>query len=133
MVHGLTLGRIIRLNTNIKNVPDNVFFSTQYCAGVENYQCKPRVLLPSCRNDTSSKEDKPVRRKVHSTNQGYGPKLFVGLAVLCSLSFMVNVVFIVLYLRKRKCVRTLQSKNSYKVEKERHSFSNTAVKEELEL
>ncbi|XP_031575311.1 peroxinectin A-like [Actinia tenebrosa] len=127
MVHGLTLGRIIRLNTNIKNIPDNVFFSTQYCAGVENYQCKPRDPLPLCRNDTS------VGRKEHSTNQEYGSNIFIGLALLSSVSFVVNAFLIFLWLRERKSVRTLQSKNSCKVENEMHSFTNTVVKEDLEV
>ncbi|KAJ7374300.1 hypothetical protein OS493_007386 [Desmophyllum pertusum] len=51
-VHSLTLSKIIRLNTGFKSVPDNVFFSTQYCAGVENFQCVPRDETPngSCEN-----------------------------------------------------------------------------------
>ena len=35
----LTLGKIIRLNTGFKDAPDNVFFATQYCKGVEKHQC----------------------------------------------------------------------------------------------
>ena len=38
-VHKNTLSRIIRRNTKFKNPPENVFFSTDFCRDVENYQC----------------------------------------------------------------------------------------------
>ena len=43
-VHSLTLGKIIRLNTEFKSAPDNVFFSTDYCSGVDNFQCVPKTV-----------------------------------------------------------------------------------------
>lgn len=36
------MGEIIRLNTDFKDCPDNVFFSTRKCKGVKNHQCVPR-------------------------------------------------------------------------------------------
>ncbi|XP_020605845.1 thyroid peroxidase-like [Orbicella faveolata] len=42
-VHSLTLGKIIRLNTEFKSAPDNVFFSTDYCSGVTDFQCVPKT------------------------------------------------------------------------------------------
>lgn len=38
-VENLTLAEIIRLNTNITNVPRHVFYSTLYCADVQNEHC----------------------------------------------------------------------------------------------
>ena len=38
-MNSLTLGRIIRLNTGFKSAPDDVFFSTHYCAAVKDFQC----------------------------------------------------------------------------------------------
>lgn len=42
-VNSLTLGKIIRLNTEFKSAPDNVFFSTDYCSGVKDFQCIPKT------------------------------------------------------------------------------------------
>ena len=38
-VHSLTLGTIIRLNTEFKSAPDNVFYSSKYCESVKDFQC----------------------------------------------------------------------------------------------
>ena len=42
----MTLGKLIRMNTGFKSAPDNVFFSTQYCAGVKDFQCVPKTEIP---------------------------------------------------------------------------------------
>ena len=42
-VNSLTLGEIIRLNTEFKSAPDGVFFSTDYCSGVKDFQCVPKT------------------------------------------------------------------------------------------
>ena len=39
MVNGLTLSKIIKLNTGIKDVPNNVFFSSKVCKGTINHEC----------------------------------------------------------------------------------------------
>lgn len=42
-VEETTLGKIIRLNTGFEECPDNVFFSTKNCIGVEKHQCVPKL------------------------------------------------------------------------------------------
>ena len=42
----MTLGKLIRMNTGFKSAPDNVFFSTQYCAGVKDFQCVRKTEIP---------------------------------------------------------------------------------------
>ena len=42
MVNGLTLSKIIQLNTGIKDIPYNVFFSTKICKDVVKHQCVER-------------------------------------------------------------------------------------------
>ena len=39
MVNGLTLSKIIKLNTGIKDIPDNVFFASKVCKGTINHKC----------------------------------------------------------------------------------------------
>ena len=51
MVNNLTLARIIKLNTGIKDVPDNVFFSAKLCKTVVNHECVPRAAA-SGKNET---------------------------------------------------------------------------------
>ena len=50
----MTLGKLIRMNTGFKSAPDNVFFSTQYCAGVKDFQCVPKTEIPSVTEATSN-------------------------------------------------------------------------------
>ena len=54
MVNSMTLGKIIRMNTGFKTAPDNVFFSTQYCAGVKDFQCVPKTETTSVTEATSN-------------------------------------------------------------------------------
>jgi hypothetical protein len=46
----LTLSKIIQYNTDFKDVPDNIMFSSQHCGSVRNHQCIPRPTLtvPTC-------------------------------------------------------------------------------------
>ncbi|XP_073248167.1 uncharacterized protein [Porites lutea] len=53
-VNSMTLGKLIRMNTGFKSAPDNVFFSTQYCAGVKDFQCVPKTEIPSVTEATSN-------------------------------------------------------------------------------
>ena len=48
----MTLGKLIRMNTGFKSAPDNVFFSTQYCAGVKDFQCVLPLVTEATRNAT---------------------------------------------------------------------------------
>ena len=50
----MPLGKLIRLNTGFKSGPDNVFFSTQYCAGGKDFQCVPKTEIPSVTEATSN-------------------------------------------------------------------------------
>ena len=63
MVQNLTLSRIISLNTDFKNVPENVFFSSLYCADVSNHQCVPRDV--TCHElNTCQATNSRLRRQV---------------------------------------------------------------------
>ncbi|KAL9953645.1 hypothetical protein ACROYT_G041095 [Oculina patagonica] len=53
-VHSLTLGKIIRLNTGFKSAPDNVFFSTDYCTSVKDFQCVPKTDSSVTKASTSN-------------------------------------------------------------------------------
>ena len=41
-VEGLTLSKIIQLNTEFKDCPEHVFFSSNNCKGNRNHQCIPK-------------------------------------------------------------------------------------------
>ena len=41
-VEGLTLSKIIQLNTEFKDCPGHVFFSSNNCIGTSNHQCIPK-------------------------------------------------------------------------------------------
>jgi hypothetical protein len=131
MVHNLTLGRIIGLNTDFKSVPESVFFSTLHCESVENYQCKPRAPSTSCGNNGSSTERETAEQEALSRHQKYGSSILIGLAVLSSLSFMMAVLFIILWFQQRKHIRLLQ--NNDKVQQEMHCFTDTSVNENLHI
>ncbi|CAH3032723.1 unnamed protein product, partial [Porites evermanni] len=53
-VNSMTLSKIIRMNTGFKTAPDNVFFSTQYCASVKDFQCVPKTETTSVTEATSN-------------------------------------------------------------------------------
>ena len=81
MLHeNLTLSKIIQYNTDFKDVPDNVMFSSQHCSGVRNHQCipKPTLTKPTCptptdtatpRATTNGQTNQPVQISTGTTNQ----------------------------------------------------------------
>ncbi|KAK3733354.1 hypothetical protein QZH41_013682 [Actinostola sp. cb2023] len=109
LVNSLTLGRIIRLNTEYKSAPDNVFFSTIHCASVENHQCKPRRdSSHNCRrnsNSHSNKNETETEPQLVIRKMDGDISICVGLATVAALSFVTAFVFIVLWLKQRNHVR----------------------------
>ena len=109
-VHSLTLGKIIRLNTDFKSAPDNVFFSSLYCAGVDNFQCvhHKRIETDSC--DSLQQELSAIRKSLAkqgkvrgrdssvTEKQNQNEALIVGLIVVCVLMFLAAVVLFILFL-----------------------------------
>ena len=103
MVHSLTLGKIIRLNTGFKSAPDHVFFSSQYCEGVKDFQCVPR--------DNSAEEnfhEKTTKQK-HSCNRNSAviaennnnscDALIPVLVATCGVFFFIAVVLFFICLK----------------------------------
>ena len=55
MVHeNLTLFKTIQYNTDFKDVPENVMFASQLCAGVRNHQCILKPEKPTCPTPTDT-------------------------------------------------------------------------------
>jgi len=94
-VNSLTLGEIIRLNTDFENAPDNVFFSTMHCAGVENYQCSPRKE----QSVTDKNSDNAEAKATFSSNS---MMLYVLAALLAVLTLVFTVILVVFWRRQRK-------------------------------
>lgn len=110
-VHSLTLGKIIRLNTGYKSAPDNVFFSAEYCAGVENFQCVPYNKTPSGSCENMQRKLRTLQQDLEKSKQACDAKrsktdaaastdaVDTVLIVLCVLFFLLAVLFLFLFLR----------------------------------
>lgn len=111
-MNSLTLGRIIRLNTGFKSVPDDVFFSTHYCAAVKDFQCitnsknltgdcvtfqqKLRTLkrdLATCTQ--GSKASSPPKGNNSSNNS----RTVTLLIFFCVVHLLAATIFFVLFLK----------------------------------
>lgn len=134
MVHNLTLSQIIRLNTDVKSVPDNTFFSTLYCASVKDYQCVPRVDGVICHESiTCQAINSRLRKKVKGltelchgnlsdpkmrvTSQGLDAPLLVGLVIACSLSCLVVLVCFVFWRRFKNARRVKQGEVEFHLDR----------------
>ena len=148
MVNSLTLGRIIRLNTDYKSAPDNVFFSAMYCNGSRDHQCISRDSLNSHTCTTRvpvmmesyeklKRQNKLLERKnqlclknatdLHK-QEGEGssaavatntPSTLIVLGVISGLSCVLATLFLFLWRREKRL------RNGVKKEPEIHlSFSN---------
>lgn len=110
-VHSLTLGKIIRLNTGYKSAPDNVFFSTEYCAGVENFQCVPHNETPTGSCENLQRKLWTLQQDLEKSKQTCDAKgsvtdatasidaIDIVLIVLCVLFFLLAGLFLFLFLR----------------------------------
>lgn len=110
-VHSLTLGKIIRLNTGYKSAPDNVFFSAEYCAGVENFQCVPHNETPTGSCENMQRKLRTLQQDLEKSKQACDGKrskadaaasidaVDTVLIVLCVLFFLLAVLFLFLFLR----------------------------------
>ena len=102
MIHSLTLGKIIRLNTGFKSAPDHVFFSSQYCAGVKDSQCVPRdnSTGENSQEKTTEQKDSCNRNSaVMAENNDSCGALIPVLVATCVVFFFVAVVLFVLCLK----------------------------------
>ena len=102
MVHSLTLGKIIRLNTGFKSAPDHVFFSSQYCEGVKDFQCVPRD-----NNTVENFQEKTTKQK-HSCNRNSAviaennnscDALIPVLVATCGVFFFIAIVLFFICLK----------------------------------
>ena len=110
-IHSLKLSKIIRLNTGFKSSPENVFFSTDYCSSVNDFQC-----VPHNESETGSCEDMQrtlwtLRQELLKHKKGCDKKSSVtdastssndintALIVMCVGVFLVAVLLFVLFLR----------------------------------
>jgi len=112
MVNSLTLSEIIRLNTGFKSVPENVFFSSDYCASVKDFQCVP-------------KEEDTMITEAETSNTVRNVLIAVSVVM-----FVVLVVFVVLLVRF--CIRLRQRRKKVapvKEEKEVHHNGGLTVEE----
>ena len=103
MVHSLTLGKIIRLNTGFKSAPDHVFFSSQYCEGIKDFQCVPRD------NNTEENFQEKTTKQKHScirnsaviaeNNNNSCDALIPVLVATCGVFFFIAVVLFFICLK----------------------------------
>ena len=63
MVNSLTLSKIIKLHTSIKDAPSNVFFSSKFCKDAINNKClrqsgnDPKVMVEYLKNGKDEKDE----------------------------------------------------------------------------
>ena len=128
-MHSLTLGRIIRLNTGFKTAPDNVFYSTQYCASVKDFQCAPHIenMTGSCENIQQKlknlerklakrKQDCNVRTSVEDTNTSNNSFTTV-IIVVCVVFSLAVIVLLVISLKLWFRLQQREPKTIYNAEK----------------
>jgi len=130
-VHSLTLGAIIRLNTGFKSAPDNVFFSTQYCASVENFQCARHNENLTGRCENIQRRLRSLEQDLRKRKEGCDARtsvtdgdtssssgaLTTGLVVVCIIFVLVAVVLFVLSLKLWFRLRQPKLKTVYSEDK----------------
>lgn len=103
-VNSLTLSKIIRLNTGFKSVPENVFFSSDYCASVRDFQCVP-------------KEEDPMVTEAETNNTVRN--VLIAVSVVMFVVLVILVVFLV-----RFCIRLRQRRRKVIPDKEKEVHHN---------
>ena len=107
MVNSLTFSEIIRLNTEFKTAPENVFFSSDFCASVKDFQCVPKEEGPTV---TEAETDNTVRN------------------VLIAVSVIMFVVLVILVvLLVRFCIRLRQRRRKVDPVKEKEVHHNEGL------
>ena len=100
-VEETTLSKIIRLNTGFDNCPENVFFSSQNCIGVKDYQCIPRLTTSSVHFQQEYDEMKREKERMEQqTTILIVVAAVLGGVVLCL--FLIAVVLMCCNSRKSK-------------------------------
>lgn len=103
MVHSLTLGKIIRLNTGFKSAPDHVFFSSQYCEGVKDFQCVPRdnSTVENFQEKTTKQKHSCIRNSavIAENNNNSCDALIPVLVATCGVFFFIAVVLFFICLK----------------------------------
>eukprot|EP00112_Aurelia_sp_Birch-Aquarium-sp1_P019096 Seg466.3 transcript_id=Seg466.3/GoldUCD/mRNA.D3Y31 product="Peroxinectin A" protein_id=Seg466.3/GoldUCD/D3Y31 len=114
MVNNLTLSKIIKLNSGVKDVPYNVFFSTKHCKDVINHKCIPHkpVALPDVevklktlknKGDTLEKElSNAKQRHTEKTEEleGKNTKLSVLSGLLGAVILVIVLVIAMVFCRR---------------------------------
>ena len=114
MVNNLTLSKIIQLNSGVKDVPYNVFFSTKQCKDVINHKCIPHepVFSPDVeaklktlknKGETLEKElsDAKQRHKTRTKKlKTKNAKLSALSGLLGAVLFVIAVVIVVMFCRR---------------------------------
>ena len=108
MVESMSMGKIIRLNTNFKSCPDNVFFASRNCKGVDNHQCIPRSCMDG--NCYMQQENMKLSDKVSDQEE-----VVTGLIVTAVILGILCLVLIIgaVFTRHRATTKTGHSGNCY--------------------
>ena len=102
------MSKIIRLNTGFKSVPVNVFFSSDYCASVEDFQCVPKD------------EEGPTVTEAETSNTVRN--VLIAVSVVMFVILVILVVFLV-----RFCIRLRQRRRKVIPVKEKEVHHNEGL------
>ncbi len=114
MVNELTLSKIIKLNTDVKDIPDNVFFSSKQCKTVTNHKCifreakDPDSLMKQIdelksQGKQAERQYKESLESVKDKEKSYR-KATIALGVLCVVVVVV-LLFIMIVCRTARFTR----------------------------
>eukprot|EP00794_Sanderia_malayensis_P020124 gene20124-22096_t len=142
MVNSLTLSKIIKANTNVKDIPDNVFFSMKRCKDVTNSKCVFResqdlskllqkINLMKTKHSKAEKEHEESIRRAQGDKDSF-KRSTIGLGVACVVVIVVLCVVIAIVVRKRGLLRTSSTSLSDSVRADSEScFANVHSLKEL--
>lgn len=105
MVNSLTLSKIIQLNTGIKDVPANVFFSTKVCKKVENHQCEQHQSKDSkaIEKQLNYLKVEYVSLKKSADNLDEKNDILEAVCIIFGLVMLLHVIiFLVIHLRRKR-------------------------------
>ena len=103
-----------------------MFFSTQYCAGVENFQCVPRDETPNGSCENLQRKLRTLGKDLEKYKQGCQEKYSVTdastsnntiktvLIVMCVIVFLVAVILLFLFVRVWIQLRRIRQANADK-------------------
>lgn len=121
-MNSLTLSRIIQLNTGIRNISSNVFFSTQICKDVVKHECvvrketttaEEKLKIEIQRNEELSIKLEAARRLSNDFDEKSIMQTIICISLGVIILLLICAFGLIMLWRKRNQGKSLQTLRKY--------------------